>query len=78
MKPPVERIYKVNFNEALRLEDVVSGVRVVIRDWQGNVMGVMHTVLERVVTTDMIEAFTAAKALSFAKRYGVLEYHLRG
>ncbi|XP_030969853.1 uncharacterized protein LOC115990136 [Quercus lobata] len=66
-KPPASRMYKINFDGALFEEQTCAGLRVVIRDSTGLVIGALSQKIRHPGSVDMVEALAASRAIVFSK-----------
>ena len=69
-KPPLQDVYKLNFDAAVLLNLNCSGVGAIIRNCDGEVMAKMAAKGEYVHNSDDAEALACRKALEFAMEAG--------
>ncbi|KAK9989714.1 hypothetical protein SO802_029953 [Lithocarpus litseifolius] len=69
---------KINFDGAVFSSENWSGIGVVIRDSAGLVIASCSQCLSHAYRSDEVEAFAAAKALSFAAEIGISKAVMEG
>ena len=76
--PPVNHMFKVNFDRAIFREEQKAGVGVSRRDEHGRVIASMVDSISLPFFVDAVEAFAAKEALKFAQERGLLAIVLEG
>ena len=76
--PPVNHMFKVNFDKAIFREEQKASVWVIIRDEHGKVIASMADGISLPFSVDVVEAFAAKEALKFAQKHGLSAIILEG
>ncbi|XWS64771.1 hypothetical protein CRYUN_Cryun05aG0032200 [Craigia yunnanensis] len=77
-KPPAYNRYKVNFDGAYDKRSKKGGIGVIIRNYEGAVMGTHVGHKSGMMDAFMVEANAAISALNFAKSMGFQDAELEG
>ena len=77
-KPPDQDTFKINFDDAIFVEEKCSDLGVIIRNQEGLVIASMSTRVPQQLQLIEIEALAASKALEFAREVGIYEAVLEG
>ena len=76
-KPPRD-FYKANFDAALFDSSNMAGIGVVIRDYNGNVIGALSQKIALPQSIEHAEALAASRAVAFAKELSLFEVIFEG
>ena len=77
-KPPRSPYCKINFDDAIFQDQKMAGIRVVIRNSGGQIIGALSNKINLPATVDDVEALACRKAISFALELGVEKVVLEG
>ena len=69
--PPVAGVYKVNYDGAYFADEEKAGIRVVVRNELGQVMGSLAEKIEMPATVEILEAMVARRAMLFMEELGL-------
>nr|POE67276.1 hypothetical protein CFP56_63276 [Quercus suber] len=69
--PPAQGTYKANYDGAYFAEEEKSGIRVVVRNELGQVMGSLAEKIEMPSTVEVLEAMVARRAMVFMEELGL-------
>ena len=70
-KPPDFGLYKINFDGALFADQGSAGLGVVMRDWEGQVIGALSEKVRHVGSVDLVVALAACRIISFSKELSI-------
>ena len=76
--PPVNHMFKVNFDRAIFREEQKAGVGIIIRDEHGRIIASMADSISLSFFVNAVEAFVAKEALKFAQESGLSAIVLEG
>ena len=77
-QPPEGSVYKLNFDVAVFVDMVASGIGVVIRNDRGEVMAVLSSKGPAVTRSEEADVLACRKALEFAVEVGFFELVIEG
>ena len=77
-KPPDFGLYKINFDSAVFADQVSAGIRVVIRDWEGQIIAALSQKVRYLSSVDLVEALAMSRAVSFAKELSIHQMVIEG
>ena len=77
-KPPNFGLYKINFDSAVFADQVSAGIRVVIRDWEGQIIAALSQKVRYLSSVDLVEALAMSRAVSFAKELSIHQMVIEG
>ena len=77
-KPPDPRVYKINFDGALFLEQRCAGLGVVVRDSVGLVIAALSQRVRLPGSVDVVEALAACRAMHFAQELSLHHVVIEG
>ena len=77
-KPPNFGLYKINFDSAVFADQVSAGIRVVIRDWEGQIIVALSQKVRYLSSVDLVEALAMSRAVSFAKELSIHQMVIEG
>ena len=77
-KPPDPRVYKINFDGALFLEQRCAGLGVVVRDSAGLVIAALSQRVRLPGSVDVVEALAACRAMHFARELNLHHMMIEG
>ena len=69
--PPVAGVYKVNYDGAYFADEEKAGIRVMVRNELGQVMGSLAEKIEMPATVEILEAMVARRAMLFMEELGL-------
>ena len=78
MDPPISPIYKINFDRAFFSELNATGLRVVIRDSSGQVIGALSERISIPISVATVEPLACRTALIFAEELSIFEAVFEG
>ncbi|KAK7860326.1 hypothetical protein CFP56_039662 [Quercus suber] len=76
--PPVDDVWKVNFNGAMFGEFDEAGIVVVIRDSRGEVKAALSEKIKKPPTVDVLELLAAKRAMTFSLETGTTRALVEG
>ncbi|XP_042966548.1 uncharacterized protein LOC122300136 [Carya illinoinensis] len=77
-KPPPNNFYKINWDAAVDHKKCRVGVGVIVRNWEGQVMGTMRTNNSLFPDPHLAEAYGALQAVSLGTELGLRKIILEG
>ena len=76
--PPEQGVYKANYDRAYFVEEEKDGIRVVVRNDLGQVMGSLAEKIQMPSTVEILEALAARRAMIFMEELGLREAIFEG
>ena len=77
-RPPDTNIFKANFDAAVFKSDNLAGLGVVIKDWCGEAIGALTTLVPLAQIVVQLEALACRRAVQFAKEIGLSQVIFKG
>nr|XP_023874909.1 uncharacterized protein LOC111987422 [Quercus suber] len=69
--PPIEGMYKINYDGAYFVDEEKAGIDVVVRNDLGQVMGSLAKKIDMSSTVEVLEAMAARRAMLFMEELGL-------